>query len=121
VELVGFKDISEIHKGKINYIGKSKNLYSRIYTHRSLYNKRRKGSPAPDWIPVKGMKFDEVWVRACHVDLLDKLEYEMINLYKPKYNEALKNGLKVATPIVLRINGATVTLNEPKAQLERRI
>jgi hypothetical protein len=55
------------------------------------------------------------------VDLLDKLEYEMINLYKPKYNEALKNGLKVSTPIVLSINGSTVVMNAPSAALERRI
>lgn len=130
MELAGFANISEILKsgiyvlvlrGTIVYVGKSKNLYSRIYTHRSMYNRKRRGGAAPDWLPVKAIKFDEVHVRPCHVDLLDKLEYEMINLYKPKYNQMLKNGLKVVTPITLSINGASVTLNAPGAHLERRI
>ena len=130
MELGGFTNVSDILrsgvyalllKGTVVYVGKSKNLYSRIYTHRSLYNKKRRGAALPEWMPVKAMKFDEVHIRPCHVDLLDKLEYEMINLYKPKYNSALKNGLKIATPIILTIGGASVTLNEPRTHLERRI
>lgn len=109
-------------KGQVIYVGKAKNLYSRIYTHRNLSKKDRK---SPSWMPqsLKGIRFDQVFVLPCHVDRLDQLEHDMINKYKPKYNISLKNGLKVKVEIPLRINGITLTLNRPTPEpmVRRRV
>lgn len=135
LELSGFQNVSSLLRagvyalcknGVVIYVGKSKSLYSRIYTHRNL-SSRGKGKTVPSWMPqsLKGIVFDEVHIRTCTVDELDTLEAAMINLYKPKYNISLRNGLKVSTPITLTINGRTLALNgspSPAApRIERRV
>lgn len=90
-------------------------VYSRIYTHRNFANRAARGQKLPSYIPVKGIVFDQVLVRPCHVDQLDELEEAAINLYKPRYNTSLKNGLKIKAPISLTIAGVALTLNEERA------
>lgn len=116
----GFVDCSVVLKagvyalvknGVVIYVGKSKSVYQRIYTHRHLAKRAKQGKTIPDWLPTKGFVFDQVYIRPCTVDELDALEVEMINKYKPRYNESLKNGLKVSAPISLRINGMVVQMN----------
>jgi excinuclease UvrABC nuclease subunit len=108
-----------IKRGVVIYVGKSKSLYSRIYTHKHFANRGAKGKAIPAWLPVKGMQFDEVHIRYVHVDDLDRVEAETINRYKPHYNTNLKNGLKVRTPIALNIGGVILALNEspPRPQI----
>ena len=101
-----------VRRGVVIYVGKSKTLYSRIYTHKHFANRGAKGKAIPSWLPVKGMQFDEVHIRYVHVDDLDRVEAETINKYKPHYNMNLKNGLKVRAPINLVINGVALGLNE---------
>lgn len=134
MELAGFQDISKVltcgvyalgFKGVVVYVGKSKSMYSRIYAHRNLWNQGRKGRLQPAWMPtsVKGMLFDEVYIRPCTLEQVDALEVEMINRYKPKYNIVSKTREAVAQPIELRINGVALVLNahaKPPA-FERRI
>lgn len=102
-----------VKRGVVIYIGKSKNLYSRIYTHKHFANRAAKGQKIPAWLPVKGMQFDEVHIRYVHVDQLDAEESAAINKYKPHYNTNLKNGLKVKAPISLSIGGEVIQLNAP--------
>lgn len=129
--LEGFEDVSTllrsgiyvlVKRGVVIYVGKSKNLYSRIYTHKHFANRGAKGKAVPSWLPVKGMQFDEVHIRYCHVDDLDALEAETINKYKPHYNTNLKNGLKVKAPITLNIGGVSLALNSapPRPQTGMR-
>lgn len=122
MELTGFADVSQVLRagvyalvknGVVIYIGKSKSMYQRIYTHRTTASRAARGKAIPTWLPIKGFVFDQVFVRPCSVDDLDRLEAEMINLYKPRFNESLKNGLKVTAPIVLKVAGAEVVLNRP--------
>jgi len=101
-----------VRRGVVIYVGKSKTLYSRIYTHKHFANRGAKGKAIPSWLPIKGMQFDEVHIRYVHVDDLDRVEAETINKYKPHYNMNLKNGLKVRAPINLVINGVALGLNE---------
>lgn len=117
----GFEDCSTllrsgiyilVKRGVVIYVGKSKSLYSRIYTHKHFANRGAKGKAIPSWLPVKGMQFDEVHIRYVHVDDLDRVEAETINKYKPHYNTNLKNGLKVRAPITLTIGGVTLALNK---------
>ncbi len=101
-----------VKRGVVIYVGKSKTLYSRIYTHKHFANRGAKGKAIPSWLPEKGMQFDEVHIRYVHVDALDAEEAAAINKYKPHYNTNLKNGLKVRAPVNLVINGVALGLNE---------
>lgn len=129
MELGGFINASEIlrsgvyalvWKGEVVYIGKSKAMLVRIYSHRSAARGK-----SPSWLPVKGIVFDEVHIRPCSLAVIDELEYQMINLYKPKYNILLKHTGKSSAPITLNINGLAISLNaqpsRPAPQIERRI
>lgn len=130
MELKGFTDISAIlrcgvyalcKRGAVIYVGKSKSLYARIYTHKHFANRGAKGKAIPSWLPTKGIQFDEVFIRPCHIDQLDALEHEMINLYKPKYNESLKNSLKVQLGTIT-IAGVEIQMSAPpRPQIERRL
>ena len=95
--LDGFSDVSAIlragvyvlaYQGRVVSVGKSTSMYSRIYTHRNLWNQRRKGKQVPSWLPssVKGMLFDAVYIQPCSLEALDGIEQEMIRRYQPKYN-----------------------------------
>lgn len=128
--LEGFQDVSTLlrsgiyvlcRRGIVIYVGKSKSLYARIYTHKHFANRGAKGKPVPSYLPVKGMQFDQVFIRYCHVDQLDALEAEAINRYKPHYNTNLKNGLAVKTPITLNIGGILLQMNAaPRPQIGMR-
>ncbi len=130
MNLPGFNDASAIlqsgvyalvYRGRVVYIGKSKSMIVRVSTHRS--NARRK---TPSWLPAsaKGITFDEVHIQPCHPDVIDELEYSMINLYKPKFNELLKHRGMSKASFTLNIRGVEVTINPPRPQsppFERRI
>jgi len=122
MELQGFTDVSLLlragvyalcKRGVVIYVGKSKSLYSRIYTHRNL-SSRGKGKSIPAWMPqsLKGIVFDEVHIRPCRLEDLDSLEEQMINLYKPHYNINLKNARKV-TLGTINIAGVQLNLSQP--------
>lgn len=128
--LEGFTDVSLLlragvyalcKRGVVIYVGKSKSLYSRIYTHKHFANRGAKGRKIPDWLPVKGIQFDEVFIRPCVLEDLDKLEYEMVNLYKPRYNQSLKNNLKAPLTTIF-VAGVQLNLSAPpRPQVERRL
>lgn len=120
VRLGDFHNISEIlrsgvyalvHKGKVVYIGKSKSMLGRIYTHRAQLGKK-----TYPWMKdfARGMVFDEVHIRPCHVDALDDLEAKMISLYKPKYNIHLKHPYPSDAIVTLSLpSGIQIKLNDP--------
>jgi excinuclease UvrABC nuclease subunit len=131
MEIPGFIDATAIlrcgvyalgHKGVIVYIGKSKTMLGRIYTHRAQWG--RKSVP---WLNVKGMVFDAVHICPCHPDKVDQLEYDMIDLYKPKFNTLLKHTGRQSAEFTLKINGHDITFNRKTQsppthpKLERRI
>lgn len=130
----GFYDLSPMLKsgvyllmrqGVVVYVGKSKELYTRIYTHRTNYKALRKGKVLPPWMRVRAINFDQVMVRPCAVGELDALEVEMINHYKPKFNILYKTDEKITTPTPLMVNGIALMLNGTveavKVTVERRI
>lgn len=82
-----------VHRGNVVYVGKSKVMLGRIYSHRVAWGK--KSQKAVGLKPIKGILFDAIWVRPCPLTDIDELESTMINLYKPRYNSLLRNGLPV--------------------------
>lgn len=131
--LDGFTDITPIlragvyalaRRGTVIYIGKSKSLYARIYAHRNLANRGQKGHKVPAWFPqsLKGIVFDEVHIRPCRLEELDALEAQLINLFKPKFNLAIKNQTPVRLPHSLTIAGIVLQPNgPPRPQITRRL
>lgn len=128
MQLSGFIDASEIlrsgvyiliHRGVVIYVGKSKAMLTRIYTHRNLWASMRRGrAEVPWWIPIPGIHFDEVHIRPCALAQLDELEQAMIELYKPKYNMQLKTNAKAKVEVGLVIGGIPLTLNARPQVLE---
>ncbi len=129
MEVTGFINASEMLKsgvymlvlrGEVVYIGQAKAMIVRVCTHRSNARKT-----LPSWMPpsAKGIIFDEVLIRPCPVHLLDSLEYDLINLYKPRHNIALKHNGKAKGEVTITVRGVPVTLNrKPDIPLiERRI
>lgn len=129
--LEGFSDVSTLlrsgiyvlaKRGTVIYVGKSKSLYARIYAHRNLANRAARGQRPPAWFPasLKGIVFDQVFIRYVHIDDLDRVEAEMINLYKPKFNISLKSNLRPALP-PLTIDGVVLqAMAPPRPQILRR-
>lgn len=130
VELEGFADVSWILKsgvyallknGVVIYIGQSRTMISRVYTHKVQWGQKARGKPSPDWMPTKGILFDEVWVRPCSLDVIDELESSMIDLYKPKFNTKLKQPGPIKALTTLTIGAYAVALNRKPEPFERRI
>lgn len=128
--LEGFIDVSDVlrsgvyalvRNGVVVYVGQGKRMLARIEAHRSNWG--RKSMPA--WMPVslRGVLFDEVFVLPCRIEDLDRVERAMIDLYKPKYNIALKAPGPTTQQISINIGGTSVPLNFTPAQprFERRI
>lgn len=114
--LEGFIDVSQslkcgvyalVSQGQVVYVGKSKCMLVRIYSHRNAKNKK---GTLPSWFPVKGIAFDEIHIHPCHIDQLDALENKMINRFKPKFNTLLKTSAPIAHPFPLNVGGIRVTV-----------
>lgn len=73
-----------LHHGRVVYIGQSKKPLTRVYAHRSLWGRKK-----PRFITnsAKGILFDEVWLKPCRVEDLERIEGDLILKYKPIYNE----------------------------------
>jgi excinuclease UvrABC nuclease subunit len=107
MELEGFLNVGQIlrsgvyalvHRREVVYVGRSKTMLVRIYSHRNIAADKRRGKNKefPSWYPIKGIVFDDVWIRPCPTEDLDRVEREMIAKYRPKYNQLLVP--KVAMP-----------------------
>lgn len=130
----GFHDVTEVlrsgvyilcSKGQVIYVGKSKKMISRVNNHRSVWAEKRKGKASwlYDQLGIPGILFDEVHVRPCPAEDLDRLEREMIDRYRPKYNQTLRKTGPIKAPITLNINGVAIPLNSAAkpARIERRV
>lgn len=87
----GFIDVTDILesgvymlllKGLVVYVGQSKCMANRIYTHLSARHKRKQSG----WQKLKPIPFDGVYICPCGVEELDSIEREMIAKYNPRYN-----------------------------------
>jgi excinuclease UvrABC nuclease subunit len=111
-----------VRDGRVVYVGKGKRMLPRVEAHRGNWG--RKSVPA--WMPVsmRGVLFDQVFVMPCRVEDLDRIERAMIDLYKPRYNIALKAPTPTTTALEITIpSGITIPFNQPRSppRFERRI
>lgn len=128
MQLEGFIDASAmlqggvyalVHRGVVVYVGKSKVMLGRVYSHRVAWGKKQSKVGLK---PAKGILFDAIWVRPCPLTDIDDLEYAMINLYKPRYNSLLRNALPVdITNLVATMLGTSLVPSPPTPKLETTI
>lgn len=109
-----------LHRGVVIYVGKSKKMLARVYTHENRYRQKRvKNKKAGlDFIPVPGIQFDEVHVRPARLEDLDRLEAEYIDRFKPRYNTQLK---RPGAPAELRVGKDTLHFRAQGPKIERRL
>jgi len=103
--------------GVVIYVGQSKKPLARIAAHRAQLGRKS----TPDWMPIRGIAFDQIFLRPCRPEDLNALEAEMINLYKPRLNVRVKNRLPIASAFNLRMGDFTLQINRPTSPFERRI
>lgn len=125
----GFYDVSELlecgvyillRRGVVVYVGQSKVMLNRVYTHRA--------KEAPHWFKSQTkIVFDEVWVKPCSVEELDTLERAMIVKYQPLRNVHHKN-TKQRVPMPLANIAQSIMTHRriaspsaaPRPQIDRR-
>ena len=103
--------------GAVIYVGQSKKPLARIAAHRAHLGRKS----TPDWMPIRGVAFDQIFLRPCRPEDLNALEAEMINLYKPRLNVRIKNRLPIASAFNLHMGDFTLQINRPTLPFERRI
>lgn len=97
------------------YIGRAKRLFTRIYAHRALLERSRKG-PLPNFGPYRKemvVKFNRVFIRPCKLTEVEELERQLIQELNPKRNIKLKTKPKLA-PIELNIGGHMIQVGGPQ-------
>jgi len=115
----GFVDVSMVLKagvyallsrGTVVYIGKSKCMLGRVYSHRNRYVQKRKGrAEVPWWLEsaIPAISFDQILVFPCAIEHLDRLERHMIDKYRPRYNQHLKPPGRAETLVLAGIEMTT--------------
>jgi excinuclease UvrABC nuclease subunit len=98
VEILEFMDVSVLggpgvymllHGPRIVYVGKTKHLSSRLYTH--YYAARRGKRRLPFGLnEPKRMHFNGVKILPLPIDQLDEVECSLIEKYRPHYNSNFK-------------------------------
>lgn len=131
--LDGFDEVSAIlrsgvyalcAKGVVIYVGKSKAMIARINSHRRAWIDKKRGAAwLSETLGIPGLLFDEIHIRPCPKHLLDEVEAEMIDKYKPRYNVQLKTSAKIRAPISITVSGIALALNAQaqRVVVERRI
>lgn len=129
----GFVDATEVlrsgvyllcAKGTVMYVGKAKQLCTRIYTHRQAWARKRRGLENAPWLRAKAIPFDQVLIRPCAEKEMDALERALIAEYRPRYNEQLVPRIK--HKFAVRVLDSDLIFNgglgaEPRVVIERRL
>lgn len=100
-------------RNKVVYVGKSNNILRRLHEHRMNGARNRGLYP---WEPKSNkMQFDGMQYIPLRLDELDRVERQMINRYRPRYNVHHKPPSEVphTAPTDVDMGGITFTLNAP--------
>lgn len=110
---------------EVVYIGQSSSMLRRIYQHRNLYDRKRKGeklSLSGPFSAIKAIRFNRVWVQPCCLSDLDRVERDLIRKLTPKHNRQHtgKNGKATFADLGIHPNVLIRELTDP-LRIERRI
>ena len=131
MQLEGFMPVGDIlrsgvyalcAKGVVIYVGKSKSMIARIVAHKRAWTDKKRGQAwLTESLGIPGLRFDEIHICPVPLHLLDAVEREMIDRFKPRYNQQLRTQGKIAAPVRLNIGGVALQLNAPQPRIERRV
>lgn len=83
-----------ISRGEVVYVGQSKNVYHRLGQHFTTRRRNRGGNGSTKigstYANVVLFDFDEVLLRYCYLDELDRIELDVIERYRPRFNVAIR-------------------------------
>lgn len=79
-----------LRAGRVVYVGKSTNVYSRIARHWQNHQRVKQGKPPYDHNTIKMVNFDSVIVKFVPREVLDREEFALIERYMPQHNILLK-------------------------------
>lgn len=108
-----------LHKGRIVYVGKSRMVLKRLYAHRNLWERKRRGLRRPGYTKINGVPFDKVMFHPCRYEELDALELKLIQEHRPQYNVRLQPRERIEAPLDVKVLGKVVTINKAKPPLPR--
>jgi hypothetical protein len=115
-----------IDRGTVVYVGQSTNIYARLARHSTNAKPQRVPrlvSPPPDVRLAKSMVFDRVAVRWCSRGELDRIEIELIDRFRPKYNKLniALTGVGVDLSDIAAKLGWDKRRKPPVSELRRRV
>ena len=97
-DLLGAGVYALLYAEEVIYIGKATKLVTRIYSHRNVWERFKKGIKLPP--NVRPMLFSDFHYWPCQEFALDKLERELIAKYMPKHNRLLKPSVALTGLVV---------------------
>lgn len=106
---------------EVVYVGKSRQLYARMYSHKNLFEQYRRTGRirlGRDGTPMKVIKFDSWRCLACHESDMDRLERQYIAEFRPKYNERLWPDRPQRTLTEAGFDWTKLTKGAPRARVE---
>lgn len=111
-----------LHRERVVYVGKSRMVLKRLYAHRNLWERKRKGLRTLTRSNLKGIPFDQVYFYPCAIEELDSREFELIQRFQPRHNVQLKSPPPpLRREVRLTINGLGFTLNPTSPRLRRPV
>jgi hypothetical protein len=111
-----------LHRSKVVYVGKSRMVLKRLYAHRNLWERKRKGLRRPGYSKVNGIPFDQVFFHPCKIEELDALEMKLIQEHQPRYNAQLRGPPPTLKgPLTINVRGFNITINKPEPKLPRPV
>ena len=111
-DILGAGVYALIYAEDVVYVGKAKKLLTRIYSHRNVWERHKKGVKLPT--NVRPILFSDFWFWCCGEFDLDRLEREKIAQYRPKHNTLLKPKVSLSGFVV---NGVIIG-RAPMEQVE---
>lgn len=81
--------------GEVVYVGKAKQMLTRLNRHRqTLMATRKRGAPPKGW--DRAVPFSDITIYPCAETDMDRLEAQLIAKFRPRYNVNLKPMHKVS-------------------------
>lgn len=110
--------------GRVVYVGQSRKLLTRLYSHKNVLERHLKGKPLlRRWgqkLP-QVIHFDAVWIRPCKIEELAALEAHYISRWLPQYNRAVPKGAKLAIDLAELGLAPVASLVPAQPVIKRRV
>jgi hypothetical protein len=107
-----------VDKGVVVYVCGSKNLWGRL---GELFRTKRRGRANGDtklgyrWTDAKEFSFDEVLIRYCYLDELERMEHDLVEKYQPEHNISLRpTKVRLGVDELFALAGIALERRQPK-------